>query len=209
MQKPAHIILLFLSLHSLPGLAQVSYSTNPETGLKGWKFNQADMQLELIQRLPDQTRGFFLARGFSRKIADQIARSCVFQTIVRNTGSGNKTENTDKKAITVSLKQWRIIMNNKITPLKLKENWINEWSLSSVKPASRHAFQWALFPTEQTFHPTGDFNWGMLSFGLTPGDTFDLQIKWSIAGKSHQSTIKNIQCAPDKVRRSKPRIKTR
>ena len=156
------------------------------------------MQLELIQRLPDQTRGFFLARGFNRNIADKIARSCVFQTIVRNTGSDTKIEDSDKNAMTVSLKQWRVKIKNKTMPIKLKEDWIKEWSRSSIKPAARHAFRWASFPSEQTFHPTGDYNWGMITFGLTPGNIFDLQIQWRIDNKTHQSVIKNIQCALDR-----------
>lgn len=196
MFKLHHSLLLLLSIQSTAAFSAISHSTNPETGLKGWKFDRGDMQLELIQRLPDQTRGFFLARGFKRNIADQIANACVFQTIIRNTGSA--TEQSDRNAITVSLKHWRTTFKHKIQPLKLKEDWIENWPLSSVKPAARHAFRWASFPTEQTFHPTGDYNWGMITFGLSPGDVFDLQIQWQIADKTHQALIKNIQCAEDR-----------
>ncbi|VAW58861.1 hypothetical protein MNBD_GAMMA11-624 [hydrothermal vent metagenome] len=199
MLKSLHTLLLLFCIQCTPALSgTITHSTNPETGLKGWKFEQGDMQLELLQRLPDQTRGFFLARGFKRNIANQIANACVFQTIIRNTGSITPTRQSDKNAITVSLKHWKIKFKNKTRPLKLKEDWIENWPLSSVKPAARHAFRWASFPTEQTFHPTGDYNWGMTTFGLSPGDVFNLQIQWQISGKTHQAEIKNIQCARDR-----------
>jgi len=198
MLKSHLTLFLLFSIQSTAAFSVVTHSTNPENGLKGWKFEQGDMQLELIQRLPDQTRGFFLARGFKRNIANQIASACVFQTIIHNTGSATASEQSEENAITVSLKHWRIKFKHKTRLLKLKEQWIESWPLSSVKPAARHAFRWASFPTEQTFHPTGDYNWGMITFGLSPGDVFDLQIQWQIASEAHQAVIKNIQCAPDR-----------
>ncbi len=198
MLKSRLALFLLFSIQCSAAFSVVTHSTHPETGLRGWKFEQDDIQLELIQRLPDQTRGFFLARGFKRNIANQIANACVFQTIIRNTGSTTLAEQSDQNAINVSLKQWRIQFKDKTIPLKLKEDWIDNWPLSSVKPAARHAFRWASFPTEQAFHPTGDYNWGMITFGLSPGDVFDLQIQWQIAGAAHKAVIKNIQCAPDR-----------
>lgn len=46
------------------------------------------MEIRLIQRLPDQTRGCFIARGFATASADRVARSCVYQSVQRNRGSG-------------------------------------------------------------------------------------------------------------------------
>jgi hypothetical protein len=43
------------------------------------------VEIRLIQRLSDQTRGFFIARGFSSASANVIARRCVIR---RNRGSG-------------------------------------------------------------------------------------------------------------------------
>ncbi|MCW8934747.1 MAG: hypothetical protein OQK98_08490 [Gammaproteobacteria bacterium] len=172
--------------------AGVKLSVDPQTQLKGWKLNQAELELELIQRLPDQTRGFFLARGFSSAVADDIANACVFQTIVRNKGS-----EVQGRPISISLKSWRIEHEGKLQPLKLKEDWNRQWSDLDVKPSAQLAFRWATFPTEQTFYPVGDYNWGMISFGLAPGKVFDLNLQWKIDNQTYRATIKNIQCTQD------------
>ena len=174
------------------------------TGLKTWQFIQSGLELQLVQRLPDQTRGFFQGRGFTKQQADEIATQCVFQTIVKNTGL-QKTG----KPISISLKTWRISLthstrkHNLVQGIKLKEDWAEEWlaiqdKKKQVKQSARIAFKWATFPSEQTFEPGGDYNWGMISFGLPPGTTFDLLIFWQTARQSHEQWIKNIQCPEDK-----------
>jgi len=189
----ASFFLTIICSHSSSVLSDIKLSIDAETNLKGWKFNQGDMELELLQRTPDQTRGFFLARGFSTIVANDIATSCVFQTIVRNKGS-----ETRGKPIVVSLKKWKILKNSKSLPLKLKEDWNQEWADTRVKPSAQLAFRWATFPTDQTFNPAGDYNWGMISFGLQPGESFDLNIHWNVAEKSNQAIIKKMQCPEDK-----------
>lgn len=77
----------------------------------------------MIQRSPDQTQGFFQARGFSKEIASEIATSCVFQTIARNVF----TKATDD-AISISLSDWRVRVEGKIQTIKLKETWDGQWS---------------------------------------------------------------------------------
>ena len=79
--------LLLAGLPCLPvAAAEVVRSTDGETGLAKWSFSAGDVGIELVQRLPDQTRGFFQARNFPPAVADEIARNCIFQTIIRNTG---------------------------------------------------------------------------------------------------------------------------
>ena len=174
------------------------------TGLKTWQFIQSGLELQLVQRLPDQTRGFFQGRGFTKQQADEIATQCVFQTIVKNTGLQKTGE-----PISISLKTWRISptnpahKHNPVQGIKLKEDWAEEWlaiqdKKKQVKQSARIAFKWATFPSEQTFEPGGDYNWGMISFGLPPGTTFDLLIFWQTARQSHEQWIKNIQCPEDK-----------
>ena len=59
-------------------------SARPE--LRSWDWRQGGVVLQLVQRLPDQTRAFFQARGFSSNTSERIATACVFQTIFRNDG---------------------------------------------------------------------------------------------------------------------------
>jgi len=70
------------------------------------------------------------------------------------------------------------------------------WSAGEVGEASRLAFQWALFPTQQEFL-ADDYNWGMTAFGLPPGAVFDLDLAWQEDGKAHTARIEAIECAPD------------
>lgn len=171
-------------------------TTDKDTSLIAWKASEGNIELELIQRSPQQTRSFFQARGFSSKIANDIATSCVFQTIVRN----SERENSDD-SISVSLKKWYLTSsdNEKQVPIKLKETWDQEWKENDITTAARIAFRWATFPTEQDYQPGGDFNWGMISFGPKPEVAFDLQIFWEQGTQKHSALLKNIHCPADNL----------
>lgn len=171
--------------------AGVSRSANEETGLVKWHLIEGDFEVELVQRLPDQTRGFFLARGFSRDIANEIATSCVFQTIIRNNGASGAGQ-----PLAVDLGQWRMIQAGKESGIRLKEDWIRSWPEDKVSQASRLAFRWGTFPTQQEFLP-GDYNWGMTAYGLRPGTEFDLRVVWEEGGSSRSGWIRDIECPPD------------
>ena len=176
---------------SLPVNAGVVTSTDEETGLLGWRFTEGDIEVELIQRLPDQTRGFFLARNFPGDVADEIATNCIFQTIIRNTGDIDSGT-----TLGVDLEQWRLLHAGSETGIKLKEAWSDSWPEAKVSQAARLAFRWATFPTRQEFRP-GDYNWGMTAYGLPPGKVFDLQVHWQSGGQTHSAWMRGIACAPD------------
>jgi len=80
--------VLLLLLNVRPGLvsADVLNATDSETGLASWTWRDRGVSLQLRQLLPDQTRAFFLGRGFQAGEADRVGRACVFQTIFRNDG---------------------------------------------------------------------------------------------------------------------------
>ena len=183
------LLLIFISTQSV---ALVEKTVDSETLLKSWKLTEAPFSLELIQRLPDQTRAFFQARGFSSDIANNIATQCVLQTIGKNTSKAPKS-----KSITYDLHEWKIYINAKAQSIKFKELWDKEWAEGIVTKASRIAFRWATFPTQQSFDPGGDFNWGMISFGLPPGSTFDLEVLWKHNNQTHSQWIKQIECPAD------------
>lgn len=186
------LLLLPLLVSGLPLLAaDIVHSTNEDTGLRKWQLLDGNLEIELVQRLPDQTRGFFMARGFSAAIAEEIAVSCIFQTIIRNRG-GPDADGT----IGIDLGQWRVLYADGEQAVRLKEPWMASWSDGAVSEASRLAFQWALFPTRQEFQ-ADDYNWGMTAFGLPPGAVFNLDLAWQVDGKAHTARIAAIECAPD------------
>jgi len=183
--------ILLLTFTSAVSVASQTMTQNQDTKLINWSLIEHGLHLQLIQRTPDQTRGFFLGRGFSNAVTNDIATQCVFQTIVRN------TDKYSGKAITLPLPTWVVHYQNKSQPIKLKEKWDSQWSTSEVAMASRLAFRWATFPTQQTFEPSGDRNWGMISMGLPPGASFDLTVKWQHGDQNHSATIKAMQCPAD------------
>lgn len=188
------LLLCCLIISTLASALDVVKTVNQDTNLIGWKITQNNFELELIQRSPQQTRSFFQARGFSPKIANDIATHCVFQTIVRNSEAENKHDDID-----VSLKKWRITTVNtkQEMPLKLKEVWSKEWQDEEISTAAKVAFRWATLPTQQIYKPGGDFNWGMISFGPKPETIFDLTIVWKQDQQEYQAIIEQLQCPTD------------
>lgn len=185
---------LLLTVFPFTLLAELTHTTDPETKLNSWKLVDNSLQLEIIQRLPDQTRAFFQARGFSAHVADQIATHCVLQAIARNTAT-----DPGSAPITIKLTSWQIRQQGKTRPIKLKEGWLAEWKKDpDISNKAKTAFRWATFPSEQTYQPDGDYNWGMISFGPAPGETFDLEVSWKVDQEIHKRWIKSIQCPSDR-----------
>jgi hypothetical protein len=156
-------------------------------GLQTWRLRAQGLELALVQRTPNQTQSFFLARHFPKKIASQIAHSCTFQT----TGKNSLTPQSGLH-ISFDMHDWRVRTRNGIKPVKLKEQWLTQ-ALHTLPKPQQAAFRWSTFPTRQTYAP-GDFNWGMTTFDLPPGTSFDLLVTWKTGGQSHQYWIKGLQC---------------
>jgi hypothetical protein len=171
--------------------ATLSTGTDEQAQLPYWELRDAGMSLRLVQRLPDQTRGFFTARGFSTEHAERIAQSCVFQTVFKNESHGAQASDLE-----YSLWNWVVSVGGKTGGMKTREDWSEEWVRSNTSPAAQLAFEWALYPTQQVYRP-GDYNWGMSIFNLKPATTFDLTVVWMQHGREHRETIRAVQCAPD------------
>lgn len=169
----------------------ISTGIDEEAQLPYWQLKTTDMTLRLVQRLPDQTRGFFQARGFAPRDAELIAQSCVFQTIFRNTAA-----DAEAGPLVYDLREWVVDHRGRTLSMKTREHWQPVWEKRGVAPPARIAFEWSLLPTRQTYH-TGDYNWGMSLFGLEPAESFDLKVVWTQAGRRQAATIEDIQCAPD------------
>lgn len=171
--------------------ADVTRSVNPENGLTGWRLSVSDIEIELIQRLPDQTRAMFMKHAFSREVIEQLALSCIFQTIIRNTGKSGSGQ-----AVSVDLAQWRLRHDGATGGILLKEPLLASWSDEQASPAAKLVVRWGMFPTQQDFLP-GDYNWGMTAYGLPPGAVFDLEVNWKEADMQHSGEIGGVLCAPD------------
>jgi hypothetical protein len=166
---------------------------DPATGLLSWRLREDALSVELNQLLPDQTRAFFQGRGFPAASADELARACVLQVIVSNTGDG-----VEAPFVAIDLRRWRIDAGQGPVPLPVEATWQPRWASAGVSPPARVAFRWALLPTEQTFGP-GDHAWGMLPLGPAPGTTVDLTVVWDENGRERVTRVPAVQCSPDRT----------
>jgi len=183
-------LLVFLLLSVLPVWATAAISTGVKTqsGLRSWTWQENGVSLQWVQQFPDQSRAYFQGRGFTPAQSDLIANTCVFQTIFRNDGTRKMYYNLD---------DWKVLFRDNKRPLLTRERWDQRWSKSAASQAARIALRWSLLPTRQSFQP-GDYNWGMTSFGLQPGATFNLTIVISIKDQIVTRKIPNILCATDR-----------
>jgi len=156
-----------------------------------WQFEGRGINLRLVQRLPDQTRGLYQRLGFTEAQAEQAALGCAFQTVFRNT-----SQEAEPSPLRYDLREWKVMVDGKTHGLKVREDWEQDWAGQGVGEAARRNFEWGLVPTEMQYEP-GDYNWGISFYRLGPGDTFDLEVIWHQYGKAYSYTIKGMQCAPD------------
>jgi len=182
--------LNYLMIAATSGVV-VSTGTDEEAQLPYWQAADGSVSIRLVQRLPDQTRGFFLARGFSESQVERIANSCVFQTVFRNTSHFGQPG-----ALQYDLRQWVVTSDGTQRGMKTREDWKPEWQSLGVAAAAQIAFEWALLPTRQTYQP-GDYNWGMSVFNLRPGKLFDLDLVWRQHDETRHARINGIRCATD------------
>ncbi len=190
LMKPLSLLLLALLLPAVT-TAELVHSTNPGNGLQSWHLSDGDIEIELVQRLPDQTRAMFMQHAFSSAVIEELATSCMFQTIVRNTGKSGSGQ-----PVAVDLGTWRVQHDGRTGPIKLKEPWMASWPEAAADQAARLVFRWGLFPTRQEFLP-GDYNWGLTAYGLAPGSEFDLEVSWQQGGSPRSARITGIVCTPD------------
>jgi hypothetical protein len=170
--------------------APVTTGVAPETGLRYWEWNAQSVLFRLTQRLPDQTRAYFMARGFDNKNADFIATRCVFQSMFKNIAESGGA------AISIDLDTWRIHSGGDERRLITREKWQDELQKTDISRAAAIALEWSLLPTQQVYAP-GDYNWGMTSYGLQPGKSFDLDFSWNQDGRIIQGFLKRVECGPD------------
>jgi hypothetical protein len=188
------LFAVFLSNMFANAFAEVITTTDPETQQQSWLLiTDEGLELKIAQITPDQAHGFFLARGFPSQVAHDIATHCPMQTVIKNTGTAKKGV-----AITVLLKEWQVKHESALKGVKLKEVWQKEWQdKQEISAAAKLAFRWATFPSEQTFRPRGDYNWGVTTIGLSSATarSFDLNVVWYQNGVQKNQWIYAMTCA--------------
>ena len=185
------LLCMFVAFVSACTDGRVLHSVDDGNGLQKWHFIDDDIEIELVQRLPDQSRALFMKHEFSRDVVEDLALSCMMQTIIRNSGKSGSG-----RAVSIDLRQWRMHHKGRESGIRLKEQWLASWSDEQASPAARLIVRWGLFPTQQEYLP-GDYNWGLTTYGIGPGSVFDLAVSWEEGGELRSGKIDNIVCAPD------------
>jgi len=184
-------IVFSQSISAVSVEGKVLTGTDADAQLPFWEWQSESMTIRLVQRLPDQSRAYFMARGFDKKQAERIAQSCVFQTVYTNTAAPGS-----QSIIEYDLRKWKVEYNGNTQSLKLREDWKQELEGSNVASSAQIALQWSLLPTQQQYQPQ-DYNWGMTTYGIPPATRFNLTIVWKHNGIEKTAHIRNIECAPD------------
>ncbi|MEW6331626.1 MAG: hypothetical protein AB1560_09205 [Pseudomonadota bacterium] len=184
-----NVIACLLLCAAAATAADTRHSVEPESGIETWETAAHGVSLRLTQILPDQVRGFYLARGFDAASVELLAAGgCVFQTVLRNESA--------RGTIEFSLADWRIVTASGERRLKLEADWQKEWEKRGIPATARTAFRFALYPTEHRYD-TGDWNMGMTTYALPPGSRFDLRFVWREAGQRREALLTGMRCATE------------
>jgi len=183
------VIQMAISACDLTGT--VTRRTEPGTGAKTAEIHVDGVYLRLTQILPDQVRGFYLARGFDPESVERIATgACVFQTIFRN--------DSVKGGIRFDLREWIVLHGGQTHSLRVDADWQEEWMARGIAPGPRTAFRFALLPTQHTYS-VGDWNMGMTLYPLPLGSRFALRFVWRQGSRHHAAVIDGLRCASDNL----------
>lgn len=184
-------ILVWLTATAGLASAGVQRSSNADNGLEKWHFTAGDIEIELVQRLPDQTRAMLMQHAFSKDVIEMMATSCMFQTIIRNNGKSGSGQ-----PVSIDLTRWRMQHKGKQSGILLKEPLLASWTDADASPAAKLVIRWGMFPTRQEYLPD-DYNWGLTAYGIPPGSQFDLDVSWTEGGKPKTGKITGLVCTPD------------
>lgn len=183
--------LMAATAHAGDGFTQTRTKQNDKVGSYHWTLQApSGVKFQLIQRVPDQTRSFYVGRGFAAEAADRYATACVFQTIVEN-GATNEE-------LTIDLSEWEVRAGPESHPLTLTEQWQRRWQEQGVSQSARIAFQWSQLPTVQR-HAPGDWFQGMIATEVPPATPFNLAVRWREDGQPREAVFKNLECAQDRA----------
>ena len=159
----------------------VRVSTDPETGLKSWKFTGRGLDIELLQVPPDFIRASYAARGLPATVSEAVATRCVFGTIVRNIADS---------PLSYRVADWRYMTADGVEqPIKTKSEWLQEWHAMGVR------FSWSILADDPTF-AVGDWIQGFTTIAEPHGSRLSLKVVWSIEGKPYEQVLSDLECAP-------------
>ena len=153
---------------------------HPETNILSWQKVDGGFSVRFIQLLPDFVTATYSARGLPSSIVHDMARYCVFGTIIRN---------ESPHPISYHVSDWYYTVADTIQhPIKTKTDWIKEWKSLGV------AFRWSILPDNQRLE-IGDWNQGFTTLLVKSGAEIDINYSWRSKNELYQTKIKGLKCA--------------
>lgn len=175
------VFLLLLSLSSASGFAEVRQSSDAQTGLKSWAWEDQALAIELLQVPPDFIRASYAGRGLPESIQEAVASRCVFGTIIRNLSD---------QPLHYRVAEWRYISADGVErKIKTKSEWLDEWHAMGVR------FSWSILADDTTFSK-GDWIQGFTTMAEPHGSRLDLKVVWHIEGNRYEQVLPGLECAP-------------
>lgn len=171
--------------------AHFTSGMDEDSQLPFWEWRTDTVQFRLVQRLPDQSRAYFMDKGFSAKQSEEFAGSCVFQSIFRNLTDPGKG-----LVARYNLDEWTIVQGGSTSRLRTREYWQQRLSTLNIPQAGLIALQWSLLPTRHRYYG-GDYNWGMTMYGIGYDKLFDLNFTWYENDVKKTASFAGLKCAPD------------
>ena len=169
---------------------QVVRHQETASGADGWRLLGEHIKIELNPLYRDQVRAFYIGRGFSESVSEQLAQLCVFQAVIQNISPADEAVLVD-----VDLADWRIVGDEGVEhALASKASRMKALEAAGASQAALLAFKWATFPEQQDFKLSGDYGWGMILFGERPAGSFNLRVQWRAGGETRIHTLKNLDC---------------
>jgi hypothetical protein len=180
---------LCIALFVFPCLAVTPQTSdiNSTTAAISWRTQAHGVYFSLTQILPEQARAFFVNRGFTLSEIEPYASSCLYMTVLRNDNAPG--------AIHFVRDNWSVLVDGKAHTLVSVEQWVLRLTTASTQKSALVAFRWGQFPPEQEYEPGGDWNQGMWSVGLPPGQRFNAIARWDVDGKPYQAKLQGVECA--------------
>jgi len=159
----------------------ITTASDPETGIRSWKYEGNGLGIEFVQVPPDFIRASYSARGLPASVSEAVASRCVFGTIVRNLSD---------KPLSYRVADWRYLKADGVElPIKTKSEWLKEWHAMGVR------FSWSILADEPTFQ-VGDWIQGFTTMAEPHGSLVSLKVVWSIEGERYEKVMPKLECAP-------------
>ncbi|NQV84210.1 MAG: hypothetical protein HQ494_10365 [Rhodospirillales bacterium] len=157
-------------------------------------WNWDGLSLEVAPLPIEPATAFFSNRGFPYKKAIKLAQNgCIFRSAI-----GHDGKKASDPPVHINVADWSLKIGGVVRAYRTKEEWLARFEKDGVPEEARIAFQWATFPTRQTFQAE-DYNWGIHAFDLPPGTTFDLTVVWRYGKDMKQVVLKDLKCSVDKA----------